>query len=109
MNMKIVTLARPAMVNEELRQPIEGSLTVKAGEAERLRLSGVLVGDPEDVPEPDESGAEGDPEDGEDDGLDAMKLEDLGILVTKEGVPLHGATKKADIVAAIRKHRAPAA
>lgn len=94
----IIKLARPAVVNDVLRNPVEGALTVNEAEAERLFLSGVLVGDPEPEPDPDE-----DEEDG--DGLDKMKVPDLHILVTKEGVALNDATKKDEIIAAIRKHR----
>ncbi len=96
----IVTLARPAVVNDVLRQPVEGSLTVSEAEAERLFNSGVLVGDPE--PEPD---ASQDDDEGDSDGLDKMKVADLHLIVTKEGVALNDATKKDDIIAAIRKHR----
>lgn len=96
----IVTLAQAAVVHDVLRQPIEGSLTVSEAEAERLHINGLLVGDPEPVNEPD-TDIEGEDED----GLDGMTVPDLHILVTKEGVPLNDATKKADIIAAIRKHR----
>ena len=97
--MKIITLAMPSIVGGVVRNPIEGPLTIGADEAERLKESGLLACDPEDLP------TEGDDEAEADDDLEALTLPDLGILVTKEGVPLNGATKKADIITAIRAHR----
>lgn len=99
--MKIIKLAVAAPVNGPLRQPSEGALTVTDAEAERLHQAGVLEGDPEDLPDP----ADG----ADDDGLDDENVQELGRIVTKEGVALNGATKKADLIAAIRAHRAAAA
>jgi len=99
--MKIVTLATPTVVKNELRQPVEGPLIVSDGEAARLKENNLLDGEPEDLPD---EASDTDPED-----LDGMTVADLHILVTKEGVPLNDATKKADIIAAIKKHREPAA
>lgn len=112
--MKMIKIANPTVVNTspigagagELRHPIEGALTVTDEEAERLYENKLLDGEPEDLPdEIDEFNAsELDAED-HDDGLEDQTVADLHILVTKEGVPLNDATKKADIIAAIRKHR----
>ena len=99
--MKIVTLATPTVVNNELRQPVEGPLIVSDDEAARLKENNLLDGEPEELPD---EASDTDPED-----LDGMTVADLHILVTKEGVPLNDATKKADIIAAIKKHREPAA
>lgn len=95
--MKIITLAVAAPVNGPLRQPSEGALTVTDDEAQRLHDAGVLTGEPEDLSEGDEP---------DDDGLDGENVQELGRIVTKEGVALNGVTKKADIIAAIRAHRA---
>lgn len=99
--MKIITLAVAAPVNGPLRQPSEGALTVSDQEAQRLHDAGVLANEPEDVPMEDGGDA-----DHEVDGLDDETMPELGRIVTKEGVALNGATKKADIIAAIRAHRA---
>jgi hypothetical protein len=93
--MKIVTLATPTVVKNELRQPVEGPLIVSDDEAARLKENNLLDGDPEELP--DEASDTG------------MTVAELHILVTKEGVPLNDATKKADIIAAIKKYREPAA
>jgi hypothetical protein len=98
--MKIITLAAPTLVGGVVRNPIEGAFTVDDDEAARLNEGGLLAVEPEDIADEADAADEG----GEDD-LDAMTLPELGIIVTKEGVPLNGATKKADIIAAIEKHR----
>jgi hypothetical protein len=111
--MKQIKIAAPTVVNTspigagagELRHPIEGALTVTDEEAKRLKDNRLLDGEPEDLPsESDEVESED-----HDDDLDDQTLADLKILVTKKGVPLHGATSKADVIAAIRNHREPAA
>ena len=100
--MWIVTLKAPTTVNGELRNPIEGSILVSEAEAERLFDNDLLTEEPSPAPEPDSGRAEND---GADAGLEDLSVPDLHILVTKEGVPLHGVTKKADIIKAILKHR----
>ncbi|UAK24353.1 hypothetical protein [Sphingomonas nostoxanthinifaciens] len=94
--MQEVTLKGPRVIDGVVRYPVEGPIPVSDDEYDRLLEAGVIDTD--------------DDHDGEDDdGLEAMTLVDLGLIVTKEGVPLNGATKKADIIAAIRAKRAPAA
>lgn len=96
--MKIVNLIGPAVIAGAVRYPIEGALTVTDAEAEQLKASGRLDGEPEDLPE------DGEPD--EDDGLDALKGEELKSLAGDEGIDLGGATTKAAMVAAIRGARA---
>jgi len=96
--MKSIKLAQPTTIKDELRHPIEGSLIVSDDEATRLKDNNLLDGEPEDLPE--------EASDFADEDLDGMSVTDLHLLVTKEGVPLNGASKKADIIAAIEKHRA---
>lgn len=95
--MKIVNLIGPAVIAGAVRYPIEGALTVSDAEADQLQASGRLDGDPEDLPE------EGEPE--EDDGLDALKVDELKALAADEGIDLTGATNKAAMVVAIRSAR----
>ena len=106
--MKIVNLSQPTTVNGALRYPVEGSLTVSDGEAQRLKDNNLLVDEDADVA-PEGSvpggGVDGSGEQEPADDLDSKNLEQLGIIVTKEGVALHGDTKKADIIARIRAHR----
>ena len=87
-----IKLKGPAVIDGAVRYPTEGVITVSDDDADAQRANKNIEEDGED-----------------DDGLEAMTLIDLGLLVTKEGVPLNGATKKADIVTAIRAHRAPIA
>ena len=103
--MKIITLAAPTVVNThprnlgdgELRYPSEGGFMVCDDEAKRLKDNNLLAREPD---------AAGNSDGEEGDGLDGMKIADLHLLVTKEGIPLHDARKKHEIIAAIRKHRA---
>lgn len=95
--MKTVRLLGPSIIAGAVRYPIEGPQTLPDDDADRLIEAGTAEEDDETAPEIDEDG---------DEDLEAMTLPDLGILVTKEGVPLNGATKKADIIEAIRAHRA---
>lgn len=95
--MKTINLRQPLPIGGPVHQPSEGPVTVDDDFADHLIRSGL-------ADEADDEDAEED----EDDGLDDLNLTELGLLVTKEGVPLNGATKKADIIAAIRDHRAPA-
>ncbi|AYJ85316.1 hypothetical protein D3Y57_04675 (plasmid) [Sphingomonas paeninsulae] len=94
----IVALAFPAIVASVLRQPIEGPLTVTEDEALRLYENNLLVGEPEAVPEPDREEEDGD-------GLEDLTVAVLTELAGTEGAPLGEATRKADIIAAIRTHR----
>lgn len=95
--MKIVNLIGPAVIAGAVRYPVEGPLTVTDKEAEQLHDSGRLDGEPEDMSE--EGGLE-------DDGLDALKVEELKSLAGDEGVDLAGSTTKAAMIAAIRSARA---
>lgn len=95
--MKIVNLIGPAVIAGAVRYPIEGALTVSDAEAEQLKASGRLDGDLEDLPEEGEAD--------EDDGLDALKVDELKALATDDGIDLTGATNKAAMVAAIRAAR----
>lgn len=96
--MKIVNLIGPAVIAGAVRYPVEGPLTVSDPEAEQLQESGRLDGDPEDLPQ------EGD--ESEDDGLSALKAEELKSLAQDEGINLGGANTKPAMVAAIRAARA---
>lgn len=97
--MKTISLRQPLPIGGPVHHPSEGPVTVEDALAEHLVSSGLA----------DEGDGEEDDEefDEEDDGLEDLTVADLGILVTKEGVPLHGATKKDGIIKAIRAHRAP--
>ena len=97
--MKTIVLLGAAVIAGAVRYPIEGPLDVSDDEAARLIESS-------QAEEFDENASADDADD--EDGLENLTLPDLGILVTKEGVPLNGATKKDDIIAAIRAHRADA-
>lgn len=94
--MKIVNLIGPAVIAGAVRYPVEGALTVSDAEAEQLKESGRLDGDPEDLP--------GDEE--EDDGLEALKADELKSLAQDEGITLGTANTKPAMVAAIRAARA---
>ncbi len=96
--MKTISLRQPLPIGGPVHHPSEGPVIVDDDFANHLIENGL-------ADEVEEDG--GEVEDAED-GLDDLTLVDLGMLVTKEGVPTHGATKKADIIAAIRAHRAPA-
>lgn len=98
--MKIINLAVPAPIGGPLRHPEEGPFTVSDDQARRFKDAGMLDGEPEDVPEDDETAGD------EPDELDAMKVEDLKTLAAGEGADLGSATRKDDIIAAIRAHRA---
>ena len=88
-----VKLKGPRVIDGAVRQPAEGMIVVSDEEYDRLVADHAI--------ETDEGGGG--------DGLDDLTMIDLGLLVTKEGVPLNGATKKADTIAAIRAHRASSA
>jgi len=97
--MKIVTLNGPAVIAGAIRYPVEGSQTVTDAEAKRLKDGGFLDGEPTDLD---------DEQTGEDvgDGLDNETVADLKATAEAEGIDLGEATKKADILAAIRAARA---
>lgn len=95
--MKTISLRQPLPIGGPVHHPSEGPVTVDDDLAEHLISSGLA----------DEGDSEEDDEEDEADGLEDLTVADLGILVTKEGVPLHGATKKDGIIKAIRAHRAP--
>lgn len=90
-----IKLNGPAVVNGAVRYPAEGAIPVTEAEAKRLFDGGFI-----DLGEDDD----GD-DDAEDDGLDDEKVEDLKSIAEREQVDLGTATKKADIIAAIRSHR----
>uniref|UniRef100_UPI0035CCA2E1 hypothetical protein n=1 Tax=uncultured Sphingomonas sp. TaxID=158754 RepID=UPI0035CCA2E1 len=100
--MKFVKLHAPRVIAGINRHPAEGPLPFDDDTVD------AIVKDKAGV-EVDEEGNEIEPEGDDADGLDDLKLPDLTAIVTKEGVPLNGATKKDDLIAAIRAHRNPAA
>jgi len=111
--MKNVKLAVPAAVNTghptkgfaELRYPIEGVLLVHDDEAQRLKDAGQLDGEPEDVTEPAVEEGKGEvPED-----LASLTVAELKAKAVQDGVPLHDATRRDDVIAAFVAHRASAA
>ena len=91
--MKTIILLAAAVVGGAVRYPIEGPLTLQDDEADNLIDNGSA------------ELADIDQEDGVGDGLDDTKVDDLKALAEAEGVDLGEATRKADIIAAIRKHR----
>lgn len=95
--MKTIILLAAAVVGGAVRYPIEGPLTLRDEEADNLVDNGAA------------ELADIDEEDGECDGLDDTRVDDLKALAEAEGVDLGEATRKADIIAAIRKHREPPA
>lgn len=99
--MKTISLRQPLPISGPVHHPSEGPVIVDDALAEHLIESGL-------ADEIEEDGEEDDDDHENNDGLEDLTVIDLGLLVTKEGVPLNGATKKADIIAAIRAHRAPA-
>lgn len=99
--MKKITLFGPTIVAGEVRHPYDNPLTVTNKEAARLLAAGVLDGEPVDTA--GEDPVEDDPTT---DDLDGMTVAQLTDLAGAEGVDLTGKTLKADIIAAIRAHRA---
>ncbi len=97
-----IKLNGPAVVNGAVRYPAEGAIPVTEAEAKRLLDGGFLDlgdhdGDAEDEVAEDDIV--------EDDGLNDEKVEDLKSIAEREQVDLGTATKKADIISAIRAHR----
>lgn len=93
--MQEVKLNTPRVINGAVRYPVEGLIPVSDAEYDRLVKAKAL--DLEDDDEADE------------DGLDVMTIADLKALAESEEVDIGTATRKADIVAAIRANRIPAA
>lgn len=94
--MKTMKLFGPALINGAVRYPAEGPIVLTDADAERvveLKLG-------EEIEEA------GEDEGGEEAPLDRLTVPDLMKLAEAEQVPLNGATKKAEIIAAIEKHRA---
>lgn len=86
-----IQLKGPAIINGAVRYPVEGAISVTDDDA-RTQRENDNVDDGDDADD--------------DDGLDRTKVEDLKKLAEEEGVDLGDATKKADIITAIRAHRA---
>ncbi|HEX8382444.1 MAG TPA: hypothetical protein VF592_03615 [Sphingomonas sp.] len=85
--MQTIKLKGPAVINGAVRYPAEGAIPVSDGEAKKQR-------DAENV------------DDGESDDLDGKSVADLKKIAEQDGIDLGEATKKTDIIAAIRAHRA---
>ena len=96
--MKIVSLCGPALIAGAVRYPVEGPLTVTDKQAEQLKDSGRLDGEPEDLPSLDIDADEGD-------ALGGKSIAELKAIASEEQIDLGTATKKAEIIAAIRKAR----
>ena len=92
--MKIVNLIGPAVIAGAVRYPVECPLTVTDEQAQQLKDSGRLDGEPED-PE-----AEGEVED-----LTKLKVDELKALAADEEIDLGDAKSKADIITAIQLAR----
>ncbi len=99
--MKKITLFGPTIVAGEVRHAYENPLTVTNKEAARLYAAGVLAGEPVDTD--GEDPAEEEPAG---DDLDDKTIAQLTDIASDDGVDLTGRTLKADIIAAIRAHRA---
>lgn len=92
---KMIAIIGSAVVAGAIRYSTEGPIPCRDDdEAKRLVDMGLA-----EFVEDDEA---------EDDGLDQEKVEDLKKIAEDEKIDLGEATKKADIVAAIRAHRAAA-
>jgi len=107
--MKIVKIAGPTAVNTghlqrgfaEMRYPIEGPLLVHDKEAQRLQDNNLLDGEPEDVGAEVVDETKDEPAD-----LAGLTVSELKAKALKDGVPLNGATRREDVVAAFVAHRA---
>lgn len=95
--MKEVTLSAPRIIGGAVRYPVEGPIPVSDEEYDRLVEAGAI-----------EPGEDEDGEDHEDDGLEQLTVDELKALASEEQIDLGGATKKADIIEAIRAGRATA-
>jgi hypothetical protein len=82
------------------------------GRGDNIRMSeadaAVLLGTGALIPAEDGSSASAEAEQEDSDDLDDKTVDQLKNLAEAEGADLNGATKKADIVAAIKQHRAAA-
>ena len=87
-----VQLNGPRVINGAVRYPVEGLIPVSDAEYDRLVEANAIVTDEDD-------------DSGEDD-LAGMNVADLKSTAELEGVDLGTATKKAEIIDAIRAHRA---
>ena len=85
--MKTVRLKEELVIAGETRTPDDEPITLENDSADTLIEAGMV----EEV-----------------DTLDGMKLDELKALAASESVTLDGATKKAEIAAAIRAHRVSA-
>ena len=96
--MKYVNLKVARVIDGVVRQPAEGPIAVDDAVAEQIVAddAGEIASDGDDLPDDD------------DDGLDDETVADLKSLAELEGVDLGEATKKADIIAAIRARRVAA-
>jgi hypothetical protein len=88
-----VQLKGPRVINGAVRYPVEGLIPVSDDEYDRLVEANAIATDDDEIG----------------DDLDDMKVDDLKSTAELEGVDLGEASKKADIIAAIRAHRANAA
>lgn len=95
-----IFLNGPAVINGAVRYPVEGAIPVTDEQAETLLANGQI----------DEEKTFADAEDKHQDGdiLDGLKVDELKKLASDEEIDLGDATKKDDIIAAIRAHRAAA-
>lgn len=91
--MKTIILLASAVVAGAVRYPIEGPLTVRDEEADNLIENGSA------------ELAEGLEDEDDGDGLDKIRVDDLKAIAKSEEIDLGDATRKADIIAAIRLHR----
>ena len=95
--MKTIVLLSAAIVAGAVRYPTEGPLSVHDKEADRLIESELA-----ELAEVEPFG-----EDEEDEGkLENLTVDKLKHLAADENIELGEATKKAEIIAAIEKHRA---
>lgn len=88
--MKNIILRMPRVIGGVVRQPAEGAIPVADEIAEQLILEDLADDADEEV----------------DDGLDGEKVADLKKVASDEGVDLGTANSKAEIIAAVRAHRA---
>ena len=96
---KMIKLLRPELIDGQMRYPVEGPISVSDEKYDEL----IAEKRGEDV---DGDGAGDDSKDPGD--LEGHTVEDLKQIATDEGVDLQGATKKADLIAAIEAHRSAA-
>lgn len=95
--MKEVTLSAARIISGAVRYPVEGPIPVSDEEYDRLVEAGAI-----------EPADELEAEDPDEDGLEQLTNDELKALAAEEQIDLGSATKKADIIAAIRVGRATA-